>query len=216
MNFFLKSLLLILLTSTCAYGVDDFVANTEKNFAPSHSNRFSFLLGVNPSLSKSTDVANFLFSYANRIDSFWIEGSASTTSGLFSKMTLNNQNATGSSDSELKNSRSTLTSFGLGVARESKYAQALFSSNNLYEIVATDLTYNIFKESVQSKSFNGVGLLAKFGLYKKTSDYFSFGAQFVYHLAVVKRAPDSDSETSSMRSLTLSHLTIGLDLSFFL
>jgi hypothetical protein len=209
-------LLSILFSSFNAFGIDELTLKSESSYNPNFENRLSFLYGVNPSITKASDVNNISFSYAKKFDDFWFDCNLYFTNGIFKKITTNNSTATGLSDNQLQDTKSNLITFGAGVGRQSQYIQTLLPFKDFYEFIATDLTYNIYKESTSSKSFSGPGLIAKFSLLKKLSDYYSLGAQFTYNLAVVKRAHDSDSETSSMRSLTMSHLTVGFDFSIYL
>lgn len=196
--------------------VDEFSLRSETEYVPTFSNRFSLNLGINPSLTKSADVTNFAFSYGKKMDNFWLDTSLLITSGIFNKISTNNPSATGLTDVQLAETKSSLTTFGVGIERISQYTQSLLPFKNLYEFVAADVTYNIFKESTSGKSFSGPGILAKFVLYNNFSEYFSAGTQLSYNLASVKRAAELDTETSSNRSLTLSYLTVGFDISFYL
>lgn len=211
-----KYLIPALFVFNTAHAVEDLVLNTEAAFNPTLQNRFSFLVGVNPSLTKAGDVMNFNFSYGKKLEDYWLDTSFLITNGVFNKLTKNNTNATGATDEQLYNTKSTLTSFGLGIARESRYSQSLLPFDGLYEVISADITYNMYKETTTNKTYSGPGLIAKFSLFKKFSDYFSMGPQFLYNLAVIKRAQDLDTETSSARSLTMSYVTIGFDLSFYL
>jgi hypothetical protein len=206
----------LLVVSSSVFAREELVLNTESSYKPDHSNRFSFALGLNPSLTKSADVTNFTFSYAKQLESFWADSTISITSGKFLKLSANNTNATGATDNQLVDQKNSLMTIGAGVGRETRYAQTLIPIENLYEYMAADVTYNSYKEDLSGKTFTGPGLLAKFSLYKKVSDYFSGGFHFNYNLAVVKRSQDFDTETSSQRSLTLGFLTVGVDLSFYL
>jgi hypothetical protein len=104
----------------------------------------------------------------------------------------------------------------VGVGRETRYAQTLLPFNDIYELMAANITYNSYKEDYSGRTFSGPGILAKFSVYKKFNEYFSAGAHFNYNLAVVKRAAENDEETNSQRSLTLGFLTLGFDISFYL
>ena len=190
--------------------------NEESTFNPSHENRFSFMLGINPSLTTSTDMTNFTFSYGKKMDDFWIDSNVMMNKGKFNKFSANNQSATGATNAQLEDQENSLTTIGVGIARETRYAQTLLPFNDIYELMAANLTNNMYKEDFSGKSFNGPGILAKFSVYKRFNDYFSAGAHFNYNLAVVKRSQEKDTETNSQRSLTLGFLTIGLDLSFYL
>lgn len=206
----------LILTMTSAFAVENLTLNTEPVFSPTFQNRVSFLIGLNPSLTKAGDVVNFNASYAKKMEDYWFDTTFIITSGAFNKMTTNNAAATGATDDALFDTKSTLTTFGLGVARESRYSQTLLPFDGMFEVISADITYNLYKETTTGKSFSGPGFIAKFSLFKKFSDYVSMGPQLLYNLAVVKRAQDSDTEMSSARSLTMSYVTIGFDLSFFL
>lgn len=189
---------------------------SESTFNPTHTNRFSFMAGVNPSLTKSGDMSNFTFSYGRKLESYWIDTNFAMNKGLFKKFSANNPSATGATDEQLEEQQNSLTTIGVGIGRETRYAQTLLPFDDIYELMAANLTYNSYKEDFSGKSFSGPGLLAKFSVYKRFGDYFSAGAHFNYNLAVVKRAQDVDTETNSQRSLTLGFLTMGIDLSFYL
>lgn len=209
-----KILLPVLFTASAHSA--ELILNTESTFNPSHTNRFSFLLGVNPSLTKSGDMSNFTFSYGKQMENYWIDTNFAMNKGLFKKFSANNSTATGATDEQLEEQKNSLTTIGIGIGRETRYAQTLLPFNDIYELMAANITYNSYKEDFSGKSFSGPGLLAKFSVYKRFNDYFSAGAHFNYNLAVVKRAQDNDTETNSQRSLTLGFLTTGIDLSFYL
>jgi len=215
-NKFVKILFLTLFCSQSAFAVEELVLREDSKFSPTLENRFSFIAGLNPSMTNASDVINFNFSYAKKMEDYWFDASFIITNGAFNKMTANNFAATTTSDADLYGSKSMLTTFGLGIARESRYSQTLLPFDGMYEVISADLTYNIYKEKISNKSFTGPGMIAKFSLFKKFSDYVSMGPQLLYNLAVVKRAQDVDTETSSARSLTMSYVTIGFDLSFYL
>lgn len=207
---------LVVCSSSVFAANGELILNSDTTFNPSHTNRFSFMLGVNSSLTKSSDMSNFTFSYGKKLESFWADANVMMTKGLFSKFSANNQKATGATDDQLAEQKNSLTTIGLGIGRETRYAQTLLPFEDIYELMAANLTYNMYKEDFSGKSFSGPGILAKFSVYKKFNDYFSAGAHFNYNLAVVKRSQENDTETSSDRSLTLGFLTVGLDLSFYL
>jgi hypothetical protein len=208
--------LLMALTSLNAFAREELVLKGDSSFNPTHTNRFSVMLGLNPSLTKSADISNFTFSYAREMENFWIDSNLVMTKGKFLKLSANNPSATGALDTQLEDQENSLTTIGIGIGRETRYAQTLLSIDDLYELMAANLTYNMYKEDFSGKSYSGPGILAKFSLYKRFNEYFSAGTHFNYTLAVVKRSQDFDTETSSQRSLTLGFLTVGVDLSFYL
>jgi hypothetical protein len=215
-HLFVVALLFIISSVQMAGAVENFSLNTEPVFSPTFLNRVSFLVGLNPSLTKAGDVVNFNASFAKKMEDYWLDTTFMITSGAFNKITTNNAAATGATDDALFDTKSTLTTFGVGVSRESRYSQTLLPFDGMFEVISADITYNLYKETTTGKSFTGPGIIAKFSLFKKFSDYVSMGPQLLYNLAVVKRAQDIDTETSSVRSLTMSYVTIGFDLSFYL
>jgi hypothetical protein len=216
-NLTTKIILPVLFTASIAtVNSAELILNSDSTFNPTHENRFSFMMGVNPSLTKSADMSNFTFSYGKKMENYWIDTNFAMNKGLFKKFSANNQTATGATDEQLEEQKNSLTTIGVGIGRETRYAQTLLPFNDIYELMAANITYNSYKEDFSGKSFSGPGLLAKFSVYKRFNDYFSAGAHFNYNLAVVKRAQDNDTETNSQRSLTLGFLTMGIDLSFYL
>ena len=212
----LITLIFVFVHST-TFASDIVKVRSETTFEPTHSNRFSFMLGLNPNLTKSSDVTNFSFAYATKREDFWWDANVSMTSGLFRELSANNASATGATGVQLEEQKNSLLTLGLGVSRESNYAQTLMPYfSNIYEVMTADLTYNVYKEDFSGKSFTGPGLLTKFSLYKKFNDYFSAGGHFNYNLAVVKRPENFSGETSSARSLTIGFVTVGFDLTFYL
>lgn len=205
-----------LLFSNSALAIEELVIHEDSKFNPSYENRFSFVTGLNPSMTKATDIINFNFDYTKKMEDYWFDATFLITNGAINKLTTNHFEATGETDDNLYGKKSTMLTFGLGVARESRYSQALLPFDGMYEVISADLTYNLYKGEAMSKSFYGPGMIAKFSLFKKLNDYVSIGPQLLYNLAVVKRAQELDTETSSSRSLTMSYVTVGFDLSFSL
>lgn len=216
-NLIKKIILPVLFTASIASANSaELILNSESTFNPTHENRFSFMMGVNPSLTNSADMANFTFSFGKKMENYWIDSNFAMNKGSFRKFSANNPTATGATDAQLEEQENSLMTIGVGIGRETRYAQTLLPLNDIYELMAANLTYNSYKEDFSGKSFSGPGLLAKFSVYKRFNDYFSAGAHFNYNLAVVKRAQENDTETNSQRSLTLGFLTMGIDLSFYL
>ncbi|MBY0415133.1 MAG: hypothetical protein K2Q18_13260 [Bdellovibrionales bacterium] len=208
-----------ILTFTLSASATELTMNSESTFDPGHTNRFTLMAGVNSSLTKAADLQDFALSYGRQLDSYWIDANVMMTSGLFREFGENHPPATGSVNSALEEQKNTLTSIGVGIGRETRYAQTLLPFNDIYELMAANLTYNMYKEDFTGQSFNGPGLLAKFAVYKRMNDYFSAGVHFNYNISVVKRSKNEDaviSESNSSRSLTLGFLTIGFNISLYL
>lgn len=185
-------------------------------FSPSFTNRFSVQADINPNLRQLTSISNFNFDYAAKHSVYWLDFNFQISSGTFDKMTINNQSATLLTNAGLFNERATHTSLGVGAMLISHYARSLFSMNDLYETTSAYLTYNMFKTPSVANTFTEPGMMAKYSLCKKYSDFFSVGANLNYVLSSVKRAELVMTETSSSKSLTLSYVTMGIDFIFTL
>lgn len=209
-------LILALAGFSNVFAASELTLNSETTFEPTHTNRFTFMAGVNSSLTKSADMSNIVISYGKKLDDYWLDSNLLMTKGLASKFSANNPTATGATDDQLLEQKNTLTTLGIGIGRETRYAQTLLPFTDIYELMAANITYNSYKETFSGSTFSGPGILAKFEVYKKFNDYISAGAHFNYNISVVKRTAANEEETNSQRSLTLGFLTLGLNISIYL
>jgi len=205
-----------LLLSTKTFAVQYDVLNNINPIEFKHENRISLMYGMNPSFKKATELTNFALSYSEKKQEFWWDSNLLITNGLFNRVALNNASATGVSETQLAEQSNRLVSVGFGLGRETRYTQTLLPFENLFEMMSANLTYNFYNEGLSNKSFTGPGILAKVSVYKMLNEYFSVGTHLNYSLSVVKRAQEIENETSSARSLTMSFVTFGFDLSLFL
>jgi hypothetical protein len=197
----------------------EFVINEDPKFIPDFKNRFSLLLGLNPSMTKTNQLKNVHLSYGkNKLENIWWDFNFTYIKGNFDKFTKNNASATSATDAQMNETTdaSSQISFGAGIMHETQYIQTLVPFTGMYELMSASATYNLYKDANSTKTFSGPGIIAKLSVLKKFSDYLSFGGNFIYNLAVVKRGQDTESESSSSRSLTLSNITFGIDLSLYL
>ncbi len=209
-------MLSLFLLSSTAYGAQYDVLNNLNPMEFKHENRLTVMYGMNPSFKNSTDVNNIAVSYSEKKNDYWWDSNIVFTKGQFGKLAANNASATGTSNGDLAEQSNTHTSFGFGLGRETRYAQTLLPFENIYEMMTANLTYNFYKEDFSKKTFTGPGILAKVSVYKMLNEYFSVGTHLNYSLSVVKRAQEYEDETSSARSLTMSFVTVGFDISLFL
>lgn len=207
--------------SSLIYSSDDFELKSESRYEFHRINRFSFLFNLNPSLTKGKDLTQFMSEYGLKLDDLRsLDFSIQYTKGLFHKMSINNGAATLRSDDEINASTSNSELMGtVGLSFISHYFNDLFnldSANGLYEIMGAGIGLTSYKNSLLSDSYFGPGITAKFSLLKSINDNIAVGGNFIYNLSSVKRAQKVSSETSSSRSLTLTHLTMGIDFTFYL
>jgi hypothetical protein len=206
---------LIIYTFSASLFANEFKIRNDSEFNPSLANRFGFTAGANPNFQNLSAISNFNLSYARKRESYWLDFNLQIANGLFNKMTSNNPVATGLSNNQLIDTKASHVSLGIGMMLESNLTQNIFSVANVYETTTAYLTYNQYKVDSLTDSFNGPGIICKFSLLKRSSEFLSYGLNLNYLLAVVK-APVTNTERSSSRSLTLSYLTLGFDLIFTL
>lgn len=211
--------ILILIISLFSFMIyaEEFELRSESAYKIEHNNRYTGIFGLNPSMTKSNQIMNAHFAYAkNTEENRWWELNFTYTQAYANKITTNNSAATGMNSQTFGGTDySNQLAFGAGISYESKYFQNLLPIDDIYEISSASGTLDIFKNTSAGKSFIGPGMLARFSILKRFNNYIAFGTNFVYNLAVVKRSQDAN-ENSSSRSLTLSHLTLGLDFTFYL
>lgn len=176
--------------------------------------KYSFLFHVNSDLKDIADISTFEFIYGFKRDFGWIDFSIAKTSGEFQELTENNPSL-GALSQELMEERGGVLTLGLGVGFRTNYVRHLIAMDTLYETVAASLTYNQFDETFRGEKFSGPGIKADFGIHKRTSESFHFGAKMSYNLAHVKKAQEFEGQNSAARSLLLTWLSLGLDLTFY-
>lgn len=196
----------------------EFEIADESKYIPDFTNRFSALIGVNPDMTKTNENETLHLSYGlHKIENAWWDFNFTYSKGHFDKLTTNNPTATLLSSNQMAYSTTTSQmAFGAGLQYETHYIQTLMPFKDMYELIGASLTYNFLKDPQVSNTFSGPGMIAKYSVLKKLTNYISIGGNLIYNLAVVKRSQLNSTETSSSRSLTLSHLTLGFDFSFYL
>lgn len=193
----------------------EFELKSESSYNPEFNNRYTFILGLNPSLARSQDVKSFQFAYGRKWDeTIWVDAFFQSTNASFRDIGENNMAATGVSDVDIYAASEKLSLVGIGVQYISRYS-AILLPFDLYESTTASLVYATMSEDAGGKSFSGPGLKAKFSIMKPLGDYTHVGLNMDYNLLTLKRSQEA-SETSSARSLTASWLTLGFDISFFL
>ncbi len=209
--------LLLIFSSLNLYAQEEFKLNDEVGFIPKFDQRYNVGFTFNPSMTKTNQVLGLDGSYSSKFsNNYWLNYQGAIFQNQFNAVSKNNASATKLTDLELADAKASHVMFGVGLSVHSEFFGELFPFNNVYEISSAALTYNLFKFTDGNKVFNGPGILAKYSIHKKMNDYVSIGGNFIYNLAVVKRAQDVDTETSSSRSLTISYLSIGFDVNFYL
>ncbi|MCO4793309.1 MAG: hypothetical protein KC493_06350 [Bacteriovoracaceae bacterium] len=176
--------------------------------------KYSFLYHFNSDVKDIASISTFEFIYGTKRDFGWLDFSIAKISGEFQELTENNPSL-GSTSQEFLEESAGLLVLGVGLGFRTKYIRHLVAIDTLYETIAASLTYNQFDENFRSEKFAGPGIKADFGIHKRTSEAFHFGWKMSYNLAHVKKAKEFDTEGSAGRSLLLTWLSFGLDLTFY-
>lgn len=177
-------------------------------------NRTSFLFHLNNDLTDLTGIQSLEFLYAYRFEYSWVEFFAVRTSGRFEELTDNNP-GDGADSLELRETDESILAFGASLSYRGTWIQDLVNSDKMFTTTAAGIGYYSLTENSRVKSYSGPGLKADFGLHRRSSRSIHYGMKMSYHLANVKRSAEFEGETSSQRSLVLSWLTFGFDLSFY-
>jgi len=108
------------------------------------------------------------------------------------------------------------SSIGIGYGIRSHIFRDIFRANKSFETMSFSLSYDSLNEQVTGDIFNGLGFQIGLGLYKLLSSKIYYGLKADYHLSNLRRAPLNSLQTTSERSLTLSWLSLGINLSMYL
>lgn len=180
----------------------------------SDQSRISFLYHINSDAESAFELTTMEFIYAKKFEFAWLEVFASRTSARFSEITEMNTNI-GTDFLDQRESTDSLFSFGAGIMYRSQFMKSLLDTDKVFESTSFSLAYHSFTEEFRAESYKGPGIKADFGIHRRASRGMHYGIKMSYNLAEVKKAAEFDTDTSSDRSLLLTWLSIGFDLSFY-
>lgn len=176
--------------------------------------RISLLYNLNSNPMKAMDISGIEFQYAKRLDYAWWEFYGAQSSATFSEVADDNSQFPTSTTTEIAEQILTTTTVGTGLSYRTSLIQTLFDSDNLFETMGAFVNYN--KTSTElGDSYSGFGMKADLGIHFRSSNTVHWGIRFNYNIAHVKRAPTTDTETSSQGSLLLNWTSLAGDVSFY-
>jgi hypothetical protein len=184
------------------------------------NSRVSFLYHLNSDLKNAMALTALEFNYAFYKNGKWIEFFLERISSNFSEVSENHTNSASNTSAEVNFQRvpedgQTIIGFGGGLGYRSTWIQELIKSENLFTTTSFALGIFQLNDSLRSLDYRGPGMKADFGLHKRSGRNTHYGLRMSYQLAQVKREAIFDGESSSERSLLLSWLSFGFDLSFY-
>lgn len=180
----------------------------------SDKNRTSFLYHVNNDINSITNITTLEFNYAHKFELAWLELFAIRTTATFNEITDSNPNDFSGGEA-LDLTEESLLAFGAGLSYRSSWIQELVNSDKMFTTTAASLGWYSLSENFSGFTYSGPGIKTDFGIHRRSSRSMHYGVRMSYNLASVKRAQETELERSSQRSLTLSWLTVGFDLSFY-
>jgi hypothetical protein len=178
-------------------------------------NRISFLFHGNTNLYKIADVTALEFNYAHHFKNYWMEFFYMRTQADFYRIVDETNSGDLAGSSALDESNDELNIFGVGVSMRGAWIQELINSESIYTHTAANFGYYTLNQNFSNRTYKGPGLKADLGLHVRNSKSMHYGVRTTYHLAHVKRPQAFTDESSSSRSLLLTWMTIGVDLSFY-
>lgn len=185
--------------------LEDYNTNTDRA-------RVSFIYHFNKDIADPTSLQSMEFIYAFQQNNYWYEFFGQRISARLEEFSEAGANSIGTNEVQLKDS---ILSFGGSLAMRGQWIQDLVNSKKMFTTTSAGIGYYSFSETSQVQTYNGPGLKLDFGFHRRSTPKFHYGAKMTYQIATVKREVAFEGETSSQRSLTLSWLTFGFDLSFY-
>ncbi len=171
---------------------------------------------LNGNIRQLSGVSTFEFLFGKKISNYWIEIFGRKSDLRYKSVTFLN-GAVRTADSEgLLFTSEPLFSGGFGIAYRSTFIQNFIKSGDYFETTSAHINYNLLSEVMTTDVFTGFGFKADFGIHKRFSRYFHLGAKFSYNIAALTRDPVEGEDSSTLRSLVLHWIGIGIDLTYYL
>jgi hypothetical protein len=178
--------------------------------------RISLLYHINADLMSAADISTFEGIYAKKFEFAWAEFFVNKSTLKIREITSYNSSAFKSTSEELINDEgSDFINFGAGLSYRTSAIQHLINSDSWFESVGASLGYAQLSNTPSDTKFSGPSLKADFGVHNRSSKFFHLGMKFSYNLASVKRSRENETEDGSARALTLSWVSMALDLSYY-
>jgi hypothetical protein len=181
----------------------------------SDTSKLAFSYHINGDLMNAASLKSMEALYSRKLTDFWWDFFYSQTTGNFREFGKYNINIR-TPDEEQSLTGETLMTLGTGVSYRSRYLRHLFKSTNLFENLASSITYNTFNEKYYSEVFKGPGLRAQYGVHFRGDSSFFYGANASYHLMTLRKPIIDEGDTAAKRSLNLSYVTFAVEIGWFL
>ena len=189
----------------------------QRRFTGLDWNRFSLAGHVNGSYEHPQDLYGIEASYfhrSKRYNNIWW---GAQFFNHFSRFGNVSNNATTGSEAAFKrpnNTKNSIRGLGLGVSYRFKLLLDFYPTEDVFENIDVMINYLSLKEDFIDETYNGYGLTTSYGIHKRSSTNFFYGAKASYNIGSVVR-PTRGNESKSDRTLPLGWLSMAFEIGFF-
>lgn len=182
-----------------------------KQSGPSTS-RMSFSYQLNADVQDIAGIKTIEGIYSRRLNTFWLDAFFSHTTGKYKDIAHHNS-ALGAAPPI--DQPEVVTGAGLGLSLHGNITRHFTKSDKVFEIISASLGYYSLNEQFRNESFNGFGLKTDASIILRSSGNFSYGFKVSYQLANVVKKEGPAGQSRSQRSLLLTWLSAGIDVSLY-
>jgi hypothetical protein len=192
----------------------------QRHYTGSDRNRFSIAGHISANYEQVDNVFGGEVTYmrrSSRYNQFWWGLQFFHHNTYFAAITQNSTNTGINSegsfnrDGDVKN---TVMAAGLGAGYRFKLLLDFFPTEDVFESVDVFINGVQLSETFVEKTYQGYGLTTNYGLHKRSSTNYFYGAKLSYNVASVTREAIG-TERRSERTLALGWLSAALELGFF-
>jgi hypothetical protein len=192
----------------------------QRRYTGTDSNRFAVAGHINGRYEQLQDLFGVEAVYmrrSTRYNRFWYGAQFLYVNSKFGNLSENATSTGVNSEGNFRRPRdakNNLSAFGLGVGYRFKLLLDFYPTEDVFENVDVFANAVQFDESFIGQKYRGYGLTTNYGLHKRSSNDFYYGAKLGYNIAFVTRDAFA-TEGRKARSLTLGWYSLAFEMGFF-
>lgn len=189
----------------------------QRRYTGSDWNRFSVSGHVNGSYEHPQNLYGFDATYMHRSKRYNQIWWGAQFFNHFSRFHTVSDNSSVGQEAGFKrpgNSKNTIMGAGLGLSYRFKLLTDFWATEDVFENIDVYANYLSFKETFIDETYKGYGLTTNYGLHKRSSTNYFYGAKMSYNIGSVVR-PSRGGEPPSSRTLPLGWLSFAFEMGFF-
>jgi hypothetical protein len=193
----------------------------QRRFTGGDRNRFSFAGHISGNYEHFQDLLGVEAAYmrrSTRYHQMWYGAQIFRHKTYFDSITKNQvasaQTGTEGSFQRPGNVDNNILGFGLGAGYRFKLLLDFYPTEDVFESIDVFLNGLQLEETYISKTYQGYGLSANYGIHRRTSTSYFYGGKFSYNLATVTRAAIANEKRTD-RSLSVGWLSLAFEMGFF-